>query len=419
MKRLSLASALLFTLLAGVQAAEAQQQVFGPSKYEVKERYGKDNVYQETFRAPEGPSLIRIQNGTQPSERPDLLELSVNGVKLLRDGSYGHPYLACFTTLRKENSLELNVKDQKPSGMKRPVLPPRFLIITALPASPRFVEGVFGVGAWDGLKDFIAGVQKMKSPDSFSLAVAAADLRNDAAARAEAVRKLADRKDPAARDFLARVFGDVWAAPDVKAEAAFGLGMLGDVRQVPSLLNGLLDPDEKIRVAAARALAFYPEQDTRGPLTKMLERLDSMRKTAVIRAITSAGWKPVGTLMDMAGTADPYAANVAIELLGNMKDPRAVDLLLKALESPGERSMAVIISALGETKDSRAADPLLAIAKDPVKRKGKEVELGTALANLGDPRAADIIREMAIKAETRSAHMTLRDAYKRLTGKEM
>jgi hypothetical protein len=303
--------------------------------------------------------------------------------------------------------------------MKWPQPVPKLVTVTIIPASPRFSEGAFGLIAWDGLKDFIATVQKIKSPESAALAVAASNLHNDVSARAEAMRKLSDRKDMGAQDYLLQVYGDAWAAPDVRAEAALALGMLGDAKTILPLLNGLLDSNERLRFGAARALSLFPEQDTREPLTRTLERLDSVRKAAVIQAIAGVGWKPLGTLMDMANSPDPYVANVAIELLGSLRDPKAVDFLLKVLENPGDRSMAVVVTALGETKDPRAVEPLLSIAKDPAKRKGKEVELGLALANLGDMRAADVIKEMAMKAETRAGHMTLRDAYKRLTGKDL
>ena len=63
-------------------------------------------------------------------------------------------------------------------------------------------------------------------------------------------------------------------------------------------------------------------------------------------------------------------------------------------------------------------EPLLKIANDPERRKGKQAELGEALANLGDQRAAEPIADMIKKADTRGSWDRLRAAYKKLTGKD-
>ncbi len=407
----------VMVLLAGVPAADAQE-LFGPVRYDVRERYGKDNLYQETFNAPERLSLIKIQNGTRPSERPDFIDLSLNGVKLLGNEPLGYPFIACFVSLGKKNTLELNLRDQKPSGMRRPLPAPKFILLSVMPAFSRFPEGIYGISTWNGLKDLVGGIQKIKSPASASLAVSAVDLQQDVSTRTEAMRKLSARKDPAAQDIILFLYGDAWAAPEVRAEAAAALGTLGDTRMIPLLMNGLLDPNEKIGAGAARALSLFKEEETRQQLSAMLERLDPIRKTAVIRAMSGAGWRPLGTMMDMAGSPDPYVANVAIEILGHMRNARVSDFLLTLLANPGARSTAVILTSLGESRDSRVVEHLLAIAKDPEKRKGMEASLGAALANLGDARAAEVIQEMAQKARTRSDHLALQEAYRRLTGKD-
>lgn len=409
---------LLCVLFTGLSLADAQE-LFGPVTYEVKERYGRENRYRQTFRAPEGPALIKIQNGTLPAERPDVAELSLNGAKLLGDEQYGYPFLACFVRLAQENAIEVNLRDQKPSGMRRPLLPPKLIVLSVLPDSFRLPEGIYGFSGRDGLQELIGRTGKIKSPASLSLALSVINLQRDGAARAEAMRKLSLRKDPGARDFILSLYGDRWAGPQARAEAASALGLLGDVGLIPVLMNGLLDPDEKIRGGSAQALSLFREDDTHQPLTAMLERLDPLRRTGVIKAMSAAGWKPLGTLMDIAGSEDRYSANAAIEVLGHLQDQRASDFLLKRLEAPGAASVAVIVTALGESQDKRAVEPLLALAKDPVKRKGMEVPLGTALANLGDPRAAGAIREMAFTVRTHAEHFDLREAYRRLTGKDM
>ena len=331
---------------------------------------------------------------------------------------YEFAYVACIVRLQKENSFEINVKDSKPSGLKRPPLPPRFAIMSVLPYTGKLPEGSYGLSAWEQLDQLSTLLQKISNPASAALAAASVSVRNDLAARAEAMRRLSDNKDMSTLPFISAVFNTPAYHGEVRGEAAIGLGLLGAKESIPLLVNGLLDPEEKPRLGSARALSFFKEEDTREPLIKLLERLDTMRRDAMISAIVSAGWKPVSALMTLAESQDPHISHNAIGILGTTRDPRATDLLLKLFKDPGQRDLRRIISALGDTHDARAVDPLLALAKDRVQRAGKEVELGGALSNLGDQRAASLIEDMIKRAETRSKRVELQQSYKRLTGKD-
>lgn len=417
MKRM-FAAVFLFSMLIAGTAHAADQPIFGPMKYDVKERYGKDNVYKESFKATEGMYLIKVQNGDKPSERSDWTEFSVNGEKILLNDKYEHPFIACFVKLQKENTFELVLRDDKPSGFKRPPPIPKFAYISVMPATVKTVQGAFGLASWDGLNEFLRIAQKIALPQGFPLALSSVDFRNTADARADAMRKLTELKDANAQDFLLMAYNDTREKPQVRGEAALGLGLLGDARNVNALMRGVLDSEEKVRLGSARALSFYKEDDTREAVTKTLQSLDSIRRDALIRTIADSGWKPVGAIMGLAEATDPFIANTAVALLGSMGDPRVGDLLMKLLEGPGQKDEKLIITALGQIKEKRAIEPLLLMAADPAQRAGKEVELAAALANLGDQRAADPIADMIKKAQTRVVYNQLRDAYKKLTGNE-
>jgi len=401
-------------------ASAAEQAIFGPEKYDVKERYGKVNRYSGTFTAGEALYLFKLQNGDKLPERSDWIEFTLNGEKLLKDGKYGYRYFSGFVNLKKENTFEIVLKDDKPSGFRRPALPPRFVTLTVHPVAPALkkMKGVFGLNTWDGLNQYSETILKIKNADAVSLALSASGLQNDIPVRSDAMRKLSDLKEHSAQDYLLSVYGDVNCVQDVRGEAALALGVLGDKAVIPVLMPGVLDPEDKVSVGSARALSFYKEEDTQAYLMKMLERLDYMRKDAVVNAIVGAGWKPVGTIVKLAESTDSYVANTATKLLGGMQDPRATDLLLTLLDQPGTRDQSVIISSLGDTKDPRAVEPLLKIANDPERRKGKQAELGEALANLGDQRAAEPLADMIKKADSRASWERLRAAYKKLTGKD-
>jgi len=400
-------------------AGAGEKPVFGPVRYDVKERYGTENVSTAAFRAGEGTYVIKLQNGDQGTERPDVLELVLNGQKVLKEGTYGHRIIACFVKLQKENSLVLTLKDFKPTGFRRPPATPKFSTITVLPARDASLQGAFGAATWEDIAALIAGIKKIKGQEAASLAGAAADLRNDVALRTESVRKLSDLKEASARDFFLRLYGDGADNSDVRAEAALAVGTLGDAKNIPVLMRGLIDPDEKIRLGSARALSFYKEEDTKGQLTAMLGTLDSMRKEALMRTLASAGWKPVGALIDLARSTDPHVAAMAIEMLGGLRDPRAVDALLALLgAAPGPRDKKAIITALGESRDQRAFEPLFQMAGDEAQRSGYEAELAAALASIGDQRAAGVIAGMIKKSKSDHLTAQLKAAYKKLTSKD-
>lgn len=419
MKKLVITAGVLAVLFTGSWQAFALP-VFGPKKFEVKQRYGKDNLYRETFRTASGPHMIKVRNGTQRSERPDILEMSLNTTQLLGpDHQHGYPLYVCFLSLDRENTIELNLKDSKPPGMRRPLLTEKFVIVSIEPAPTWFPGGLYGLESWERMKDLQTVIQGVKGGDSRSRAVTALDLRQPAALRTEAVRALGAEKDPRSKAYLLFLYRDRYAVPALRGEAAAALGMLRDATLVPQLLDGLFQPVDEVRDGAARALALYPEQETSRQLTRRLERVDPLRKSAIIRSIVKAGWMPLGAIEEMASSPDPHVAAVAIELLGNMKEQRATDRLLFLLQDHKHRNRNDIIRALGETGDARAVEPLLAIAQDPVMRKGLEASLGTALARSGDRRAEPLIQEMADTVESVPDLLTLNEAFRMLTGKDL
>ncbi len=419
MKRLhQLAAIALFCFLA-TAAMAGDKPIFGPVQYDVKERYGRENRYQIVFSAPEGSALIKLQNGDQSSERAEFMELIVNGEKLLKDERYEYRFIAGSVELKKENTCELMLKDAQPASLKRPVLPPRFVTLSVIPLPMKLAKGAYGLYTWDALPRLAGLLQKIKDPASAGLAATSVNLQQEAQTRAGAVRKLSDRKDETSREFITALYTDAMASPSVRGEAALALGVLGDKTSVPLLINGMLDSDENVRLGSTRALSFYKEEETIEPLANVLGRIDAVRRDTVIKSIENIGWKPVGTFIKLAESSDAQVADMAIGLLGKTKSPRAVALLLKLFEQPGRRRIKTIIVALGETGDSLAVEPLARMVKNTARRSGYEVELGEALANLGDAPSAEVIVEMIKNVQSVWAQDQLRQAYKKLTGKDI
>ena len=421
MKRSMLVLILLLIAFSRNTYAEVKDSlVFGPKTFDLTERHGKDNRYTDSFSvSKEGAYFIKIQNGDLPKiTNPYFIEFIINNQKILSGTGYQYPILLCSTVLSKSNMFALLIKDKKPEGSKLPKLGPSAVIVTVLPPSAKLPEGVYGLRHWDLLPEFASLLLKIKNPESFSLAITAVNLKNDLAERVAAAHKLANRKDTTTVGYFIALFNDYLLTPDVRAEAAIGLGVLHHKESIPSLLNGLVDSEEKVRWGSAKALSFYPENDTRDLLVSTIQKMDRLRKEALLNTISSADWNPLGALTNIVETSeDPYVINIAVSMLGATREPKAVEFLIKLMKEPGKNDKKIIITALGMTRDSKALDVLLQMAGDEDTGEGVQIEIANALAMIGDQRAEPVIRDMIETYSDSFVVRKLRAAYKKLTGK--
>lgn len=400
-------------------AMAADAPVFGPARYEVTERYGKHNTYTIEFAASESPYLISVQNGDDSSKRSDFIELTVNGQVLLLDGRYAFPVIACFAQLKKMNTMVLELKDARPAGYRRPPAVPKSVTITVLPV-PRgmaALRGSFGLLSMKGMTDIVDVLRTIRNPAAAKLAMDAGSFHLTVEKRAEAIRKLSSMKEPTAETYLLRVYRSGAVPGLVRAEAALAIAVLGNTSRIPLLLQGIVDPDAQIRAACAQALALFPEDQTGDALIELLTQLDSLRRKSTLDSIAASGWRPFASLRRMADHKDPVVAAVALELIGKFREPRSTDLLLELLAKKDAVDLKAVVQALGATGDPRATEALLSLASDPEQRAGMEVYLAESLADLGDQRAAPLIGEMIRKAKLFPVESRLRNAYRRLTGK--
>ena len=142
---------------------------------------------------------------------------------------------------------------------------------------------------------------------------------------------------------------------DVRSEAAWALGYLGDKAAVQPLIEALKDRNEDVRYASARALGNLGD------------------KTAVPSLI--------------AALKDPNkdVRSEVVKSLGTLRDKAAVPPLIAALRDPDRDVRSEVVWTLGDLGDKTTVPPLIAALKDP----NKEVRSGSALVlgHLGDKAA--------------------------------
>jgi HEAT repeat protein len=219
------------------------------------------------------------------------------------------------------------------------------------------------------------------------------------------IEKLAKTKDPRAVEFLLAVVKDHQSYE--RSHAARALGMTGDRSVFEPLIDRMKnDSDAYVRAGAIDGLGLLGDTRAVEPLVALVEK--EVKKPTVYFALNM-----------------PYDS--AIKALGRLKDPRATEVLTKALYKEHYGARQDIAYALGSIGDERAVEPLIAVLKGKhkpsvfLKAKIKVMGLflniwrgmgGTigerdgvayALGKIGDPRAI----EPLIKA-TRDRDKTVR-----------
>ena len=136
--------------------------------------------------------------------------------------------------------------------------------------------------------------------------------------------------------------------------------------------------------AIARALSYLSTTDTRlacAAAPFLIQQKDSCVLPALLKAY--------------AATSDCYVRRSIITALGNSKDPRVFEILLRGLQTAPAHERSPFIIALGVLGDLRAVEPLLALLDvSAIGTTGyySQWMLLRALVQLGDRRALEPLR---------------------------
>ena len=197
------------------------------------------------------------------------------------------------------------------------------------------------------------------------------------------------------------------AEEDVRREAAWVLGKIGDAAAVPGLLAALHDADVDVRVAAAAALGQIGDATAVPGLLAALHDADVDVRWTAARALERIGdAAAVPGRLAALGDADADVRWAAAVALGQIGDNAAVPGLLAALGDADADVREAAAAALGEIGDAAAVPGLLAALGDANAdvREAAAAALGEIgapavpglLAALGD--ADERVREAAAEA---------------------
>lgn len=198
----------------------------------------------------------------------------------------------------------------------------------------------------------------------------------------------------------------------LRQAAVEAMGRIKDARVVDPLLVAFNDSDLSVCVAAVEALgqvndargieflvaAALKETFDAGNLRSLAAQVD--RRRMIRKALVSIGGPAIDPLVAALKDDDPDVRMAAVNVLGQIRDPRVVDPLLMALKDEDRFMRMAALGALGQTNDPRAVDPLLAALKsDPDLRRKAAGTLG--MTQIGGERAVAGLASVMPDWETR------------------
>jgi HEAT repeat protein len=157
---------------------------------------------------------------------------------------------------------------------------------------------------------------------------------------------------------LVKALGD--PHPLAREAACQGLGYLGDERAAPALAAALRDRDPYVRKRAASALVLVPGQ-------------------AAMAQLNDAALKD----------PNPEVRRYAVEAVGRINDPTAVQILIAATKDTSEPVRRYAATELGRREAKEALDALIALCADPDEDVRWQAVL--AIGDLKEKRATDAL----------------------------
>jgi HEAT repeat protein len=228
--------------------------------------------------------------------------------------------------------------------------------------------------------------------------------------------------------------------PAVRARAAEGLGRLRDSSAVRALGYALGDPFPDVRIHAVRALGVIDDEAVLGFLVAALQDSDAGVRNVASEVLTQ--WSSPAVAKRLAGVlAVPNLREAATELLkkiGPSSQELLVDVLLHGSAEVRPTVGALLaeivglpalvrrlsateadvrlraVEAVGAIGGPEAVEPLTGVLSDPDERI--RVRATNLLAQIGDPRAVPAITESVLHDPVPDVMVAAQDALARLNG---
>lgn len=188
----------------------------------------------------------------------------------------------------------------------------------------------------------------------------------DEMVRLRAARALGRWQDPASITVLAKM---LHAGGNAVGTAALSLAHMGGAALVP-LFSAAAGPDPALRQAAADSFLDLGDRAAAAPLAKMIQSDDDrVRQQALFKLAFWKDKRAVSALVAMAAEPDMERRRLAIGLLGqydSASQPQIIPVLLKAMTDPHEWVRSQAAGALMGKKDRRIEPAMKRLLDSPI-----------------------------------------------------
>ncbi len=205
--------------------------------------------------------------------------------------------------------------------------------------------------------------------------------------------------------------------PDVEVRqmAAFAMGLIGDAAAAPALTAALSDAEPLIQGRAAEALGMIAHQAAAQPIAAMVTahvaanalhglNPDDMAypKAAAVEAVRLGAYALVrlgsydglaSALLDANGRPRSRWWPIAFAFQ-RLNDPRGVAALLDLFNGEGQLTRAFAARGLGASKDQKAASLLVTAAEDAGQPLAVRIQAVRGIALLKDARGGAVMRRL-------------------------
>lgn len=160
---------------------------------------------------------------------------------------------------------------------------------------------------------------------------------------------------PAVNSLINTFINATWS--ETRGWAVWALGKIRDSQAVAPLISSLNDEDINIRSAAARILGEFGDPRAVEPLIAALRNEDGNLRKEAFNALVRIGTPSVEPLISQL---NQYHSARAVEALGRIGDPRAVEPLIAVLNDDEISVRTKAAQALGKIGNARAVKALIA-----------------------------------------------------------